>query len=562
MGGERQVVVIGLDGATFALIKPWAEEGKLPTFAGLLREGGYAPLRSVIHPYTAQAWSSMITGLNQGKHRILDFWERDFASYGFRLLNAGHRVGRSPWRILSESGKKVIVVNVPMTYPPEEVNGFLVAGRDTPGMDSQYTFPPNLKHELAQLAGEEYVIVPNDWLYSRRGRPDLARAELFREIRVRFAVVKHLMKNHPWDFVMFVVGATDGAAHFFWKYHDPSHPLYDPNDYSDTILEVYRRVDSEMAGILADLPAEATLMVVSDHGNGSGGELAVHLNLWLAEQGLLHFRQGRRSHRKLAKAMVAGALQRIKSALYSHLPFQTLTKLRGLFPDALRSRLGEETFFAGIDWPTTKAFSEEIRGNIWINLKGRDPAGIVGPGEYETIRDFVIERLPDLRDPTGAKVVRRVWRREELYEGPFVDRFPDLVVEAEVSDIFKARQGYKGKSPVRILSNEELKRLKTSGTHRMDGILMVKGSGVKAGVEIQGAQIIDVAPTVLYLLGEAIPREMDGRVLTELFEEGFLLANPPTFVEESPTPSLGVGEYSEEEGELVRERLEGLGYLG
>jgi predicted AlkP superfamily phosphohydrolase/phosphomutase len=563
---KRKVLVVGLDGATFDLIKPWADEGKLPQFSRLMAEGSWGPLRSVIQPYTAQAWSSFITGKNQGKHRIFDFWERDFPGYGFRLLNASARRGRSLWRILSMAGKEVIVINVPMTYPPEEVNGVMVSGRDTPGMDSQYTFPSGLKQELEGALGS-YVIVPNDWLYSRRGRLDKAREELLNEVAVRFAAGRYLMDTYPWDLTVFVVTATDGVAHFFWAYHDPNHPLHElgaAQRYGDTVFEVYRRVDAELADMLESLPDDTTVVLLSDHGNGPTPDRVVHLNLWLQQQGLLAFQapQGVGRLRSMPSSVAARALRSARGLLHSLLPFQTLTKVRRSLPGRIRSGTSAQILFSDVDWSTTKAFSEEIRGNIWINLKGRDAQGIVEPGaEYESIRDQIMAELAGLTDPeTNQPLIRRVYRREELFHGPFLQNIPDLVVEAAgAPDMFRSHTGHD--SAVRVLSREEMKKLKTSGSHLMNGMFLIKGDGIQAGKEIAGAELIDVTPTVLYLMDQPIPSDMDGRVLTSTFEPSFLSAHPPRFSSaggDEGSPDIG---YSDEEAERIREQLEGLGYL-
>lgn len=569
---SRRLVVIGLDGATFDLIAPWAAAGDLPNLQRLMAEGSWGPLRSVVHPFTAQAWTSMVTGAQQGKHRVFDFWERDFNTYGFRLLNASHRALPALWMVLSRGaapGPNVIILNVPQTYPPERVRGVLVSGRDTPGLGASYTYPAELKDELDRISRTPYVIVPDDWLWTQRGRPDLARAELLREVEVRFDAAQHLMATRPWDLAFFVVSATDGAAHFFWKYHDPSHPLHDPATaalYGDTIHEVYCQCDRRIGELLARLDSDCNVLVVSDHGQGPLGPQAIHLNLWLAEQQLLHFRQpdSSRSLGEQATALAARAVQWGKRTLYGRVRFQTLTKLRRLWPDSLRTRLGAEAFFPDVDWSRTRAFSEELRGNIWINLVGRDPHGVVAAGaEYEALRDQIIATLPQLRDAqTGARPIRRVWRREELFCGPYLERFPDLIVEAHYPDMFKPHSAI-NQAAARQMTIEEMAQRAISGCHRMNGIFIAWGPDIQPGGRTADAALIDVAPTVLHLLRHPVLVEMDGRVLGEVLRPGTL--GP---VQTASLADLGFGPagvelgYSDEEAERVRQRLAGLGYLG
>lgn len=568
---SRRLVVIGLDGATFDLIEPWAAAGQLPNLSRLLAEGSWAPLRSVIHPFTAQAWTSMVTGTQQGKHRVFDFWERDFETYGFRLLNASHRSLPALWNLLSRAGKNVIIVNLPQTYPPDPVRGVLISGRDTPGLGASYSYPSHLKTELDRVSDTPYVIVPDDWLWMQRRRPDLARKELLREVDVRFDAVTHLMATRPWDLTFFVVSATDGAAHFFWKYHDPSHPLHDPAEavrYGDTLREVYRRCDHRIGKLLERLEQEGNcnVLVVSDHGQGPLGRQAIHLNLWLGTQGLLRFRDsaGVQSLGERATVLASKAVQRGKRSLYGRIRFQTLTKLRRLWPDSLRTRLGTEAFFPDVDWGQTRAFSEELRGNIWINVRGRDPLGIVEPGaEYERLRDEIVATLPQLTDlTTGSRPIQRVWRREELFSGPFLDRFPDLIVEADYPDMFKPHGSYRGPAARRLTTAEMAQRAIT-GCHRMNGVFVAWGPDIAPGSHPLDAALIDIAPTVLHLLGHPVPAEMDGRVLAEA-----LLPNVAASVRTTTFAELGfhgagseVG-YSQEEADYVSERLAGLGYLG
>ncbi len=519
---SNRLVIVGLDGATFDLIQPWVTAGDLPNLQRLMAEGSWGPLSSVVHPFTAQAWTSMVTGVQQGKHRVFDFWERDFSTYGFRLMNASHRALPALWNLLSQAGKDVIVVNVPQTYPPEPVRGVMVSGRDTPGLGAGYTYPPEVKVELDTVSATPYVIVPDDWLWTQRGRPDLARAELLREIDVRFDATLHLMNTQPWDLVFFVVSATDGVAHFFWKYHDPSHPLHDPAEaarYGETLREVYRRCDRRIGELLERLQdqPDVNVLVVSDHGQGALGTQAIHLNLWLAGQGLLHFRTDRStgSLREQVTVLASQAAQRGKRWVRRHVSFQTLTKLRRWWPDSVRTRLGAETFFPGVDWAQTRAFSEELRGNIWINLYGRDPQGVVQAGaEYEALRDQIIATLPLLTDTaTGVRPVRKVWRREDLYSGPYLERFPDLIVEAEYPDMFKPRGVYSGADAARQLTPDELAQNLITGCHRATGILIAWGPDVRPGGQVQGAALIDVAPTALHLLGQPVPaRRYVGRV--------------------------------------------------
>jgi predicted AlkP superfamily phosphohydrolase/phosphomutase len=190
----------------------------------------------------------------------------------------------------------------------------------------------------------------------------------------------------------------------------------------------------------------------------------------------------------------------------------------------------------------------------------------VEPGEeYEALRDTIIKKLTRLQDPeTGEPVIRRVWRREELYEGPFVDRFPDLLVEPfDTPMVFRARSYARGKEAVRVLSKDELARSPVTGSHVMDGLLVLKGNAIKAGERLSRCSILDVAPTVLYLMGLPIPSDMDGQVIEEAVSPSYLDTHPIEFVDvEQPVFEEKEGhDYTEEEAKDIEDRLRGLGYL-
>ena len=439
---NRRLVIIGLDGATFDLIQPWAAAGDLPNLQRLMAEGSWGPLESVVHPFTAQAWTSMVTGTQQGKHRVFDFWERDFNTYGFRLMNASHRALPALWNLLSQAGKDVIVVNVPQTYPPEPVQGVMVSGRDTPGLSAAYTFPPELKAELDTVSATPYVIVPDDWLWTQRGRPDLARTELLREADVRFDATLHLMDTRPWDMVFFVVGATDGAAHFFWKYHDPNHPLHDPAEaalYGDTLREVYRRCDQRIGQLLQRIEGMSTSMCWSCPTTARGRLDRRRSTEPLAGQpgpAAIPQRGTQPGHLGRAGGHVAShAAQRGKSWIYRQVGFQTLTKLRACGRTACARgwapRRSSPAWTGSAPAPSAKSCAA-TSGSTW-------PAGIrrAWSSPARSTRRCATRlspTLPALTDPaTGARPIRRVWRREELFHGPYLERFPDLIVEADYS---------------------------------------------------------------------------------------------------------------------------------
>jgi predicted AlkP superfamily phosphohydrolase/phosphomutase len=556
---KNRVFVLGLDGATFTLIKPWVESMELPNFAKLIDQGCHGNLESIIPPLTAPAWASFITGKNPGKHGVFDFVERKPGSYDIEWVTSCSRKGRSVWKIISSHEGNVIVINIPNNYPLEQVNGCMVAWMDAPGDKRDYTYPPELANEIKEKLGD-YIITILDW----KENEDLNkfRYNLHQMIDKRAELTFYLMENKPWDFFTVLFTATDIVQHCFWSYMDPIHPLYNDYDakkFGDTIKEIYRHIDEVLGEIQAKLTEDTTLIVMSDHGAGPLRSV-VHLNKWLEENGWLTF--SNHSSQSVSRTVLYNTL----SFLKRYLSPSMRSSLKRLLP-GMRDKLEGILFSSLLDWRKTKAYSLGSYGNVYINLKNREPEGIVNEGkEYEAVRNSIAYRLMDLRDPiTKEKVVKKVFRREDIYKGSFVLRAPDLI--AHWSDAgYHSVQRF-GKSEDSVFSNRldfHLTNLRFTGCHRLEGVFAIKGKGIRSNAVIRDAKIIDIAPTVLYILGLPIPRDMDGRVLEEVFLPQYMKENPIQFEEASGeyegTDTIFEG-YSKEESEKIAERLKNLGYI-
>jgi len=552
---KGKVFVIGLDGATLDLIRPWASDGKLPHLAEIMATGAFGKLRSTIHPLTAPAWTSFMTGKNPGKHGIYDFISPSPNSYSIRYNNALSRKSVSLWQILSQAGKKVGCVNVPFTFPPEEVNGILISGLDTPSTKSPFTYPQDLAEEIKRHVGE-YVIMAQ-YRNSRRAYV----SEIWRMIDRRLATVEYLMDKEPWDFFMVVFSATDIVQHTFWKYMDTSHPQYvakEAAEYGDVIYRVYQKMDQVIGRLFARLDDQTTLIIMSDHGFGPLRK-AVYLNKWLEQEQLLQPVARSNNGRGPGHAL-KGLLGRCKKCLPRELKDVAIRCL----PE-LKAKVDSYLVSSHIDWSRTQAFSFGVHGSIFINLAGRQPKGIVQPGEeYEAVRSGIIARLNGLTDPeTGETVVERVYRREELYHGDFVDLAPDLLIEWK-DYAYTAQQDYGAgvTSVFQTRSKFEFSEKEHNGSHRLDGVLMMCGGPTKSGAELQGCHIVDLAPTILHLMGTGIPEDMDGKVLTSALTEDYV-AGCPVVYGKATDSTVGEVErtYSDEDAEKVEERLKDLGYL-
>ena len=563
----QKFFVIGLDGSTFRIIDPLIDSGKLPNLRRLRAEGSSGVLWSTIHPYSAQAWSSFMTGMNPGKHGIYDFIHHEDGNYRLRFVNAADRKAPSIWKILSHHGLNVGVVNVPLTYPPEEVNGFLIAGMDSPGKASNFTYPRSLLEELETAVGP-YTIELNVRDYMRHGLEEQFLDDLRQMIGGQVRAVKNLISRKEWDFFTFVCRAPDQVQHFYWRFMDPAHPYHPkevPPKLQNAIADVYGEVDAAIGEIEGMVGPDTYLLIMSDHGQGPDGNRALYINKWLRSLGFLRFKN---EGRKPAPPRIRGreAVSRSVDFLKGILPRKLKDSLLNRFP-WLRDRVETALSFSHIDFKNTLAYSEEVRGNIWINLKGRQREGRVGPEEYEHVRDEIIRFLKGLRDPqTGEQVVDGVFRREELYHGEFLSRAPDIIFTQPPNTctymLRRSRTDRDLSGYIETLPESEIGVWPTS-SHTLDGMFFLRGAGVNRGRWIDGARITDVAPTILYLLGLPIPSDMDGSVIRGAIDPLLLEKRAP---EKIPSDRAEEAEslkrpYTKGEEAIIRERLRDLGYI-
>jgi predicted AlkP superfamily phosphohydrolase/phosphomutase len=563
-----RVLVVGLDAATLDLISPWIAEGKLPTLATLMKNGAWGRLASVLPPITPPAWTSFMTGKNPGKHGIYHFLGARPGSYRLGYLNATSRRAKTIWRMLSDAGYTVGAMNIPFTYPPEQLNGFQISGMDTPSEKSPFIYPPELRSELLNLLGRIQFDIRYLGNMSTDARREQVLAELARLDQQWLRASLYLIEKHPADVMMFTFMSIDTVQHHFWHFMDPTHHLHNPaavERFGDAVLRVYQRLDDAVGQVLKKTSSDTSIFVVSDHGGGPTSDRVIYLNRYLAQLGLLHYRQDERSAFDKLTHKIA---RRFYTFLRGSLSSRQKSFLARAVPRLRKSLESAVTSFDQIDWTRTKAYCSESPSaapSIWINLKGVKPRGIVEQSEYESLLKLISDKLKELKDPrTGEPVIKRILRRDEIFQGPYVNEAPDLILDWWEASHFSTSHSFPedmARPPVEIRGRKPLAGSEWGGTHRRDGILIAHGKSFKKDAEIKGARLIDMAPTILYLMGQPVPEDMDGRVLEELFDPAFVAANRVQVGSSADLDTGRAGEYSAEEAAIVEERLKALGYI-
>lgn len=544
---DRRVLIIGLDGATFDLILPWVRTGCLPAFKKLMEGGAWGELESTMPPLTGPAWSSFMTGKNPGKHGIYDFMCRKPGSYEWMTHNATRRKGPSFWRLLGEQGKKVIIFNVPVTYPPEEVNGVMVSGYLTPPRATDFVFPPALKQELERRVGLGSTFFPGATYSLGREQKFIQAVDEMTDRTIR--AMDFLMGTFPWDCFVGVFQSPDLMQHCLWQ--DLHHP-----DRGRAFLELYQKIDHYLGRLISSLDDRTLLIVLSDHGFGDLRK-QVFLNTWLLSKGFLKLKPtitGRMKRMLFRLGFAPMKLHQLSVRLGFDLSNELMENRDSLF-----SFLGRVTLsLSDVDWERTKAYSMGNMGYIFVNLRGREPKGVVAPGEeYQKVRNEITEALYDMKDPEiGEAIVERVLTREEIFRGPCLPEAPDL---------FPAPRGFRYhlRGDYVFLSNRWVEKLwLISGFHREKGIFLAGGDHIKRGKEIQGLRIIDIAPTILAFMGVPIPSDLDGRYLADMFQEAFLPEVTPWYNGPFEERDREERVFSDEEEDEIRRKLKSLGYIG
>lgn len=534
----KRVLVIGLDGATFDVLNPLMEAGRMPHLKRLVETGVSGILDSTKPPITPAAWTTFMTGKGPGRHGIIDFEKYDIDRNQLSFNSTFEVREKTLWEILSEKGFRVGSINVPMTYPPRRVNGFMISGFETPSIDADFTYPSDLKEEILRR-WPEYTYRSN-WKRKALGGEDLFERNL-RYIERSFEqgceMTEWCGDRFGWDVLMIVFKLVDNLQHKAWRYLDPKTRGRDGRR-AERCDACFTTLDTVLARLSAyAAKRDAMTIIMSDHGHGSLDGKA-QPNLLLNRWGYLQLRS------PLSRVQTRGA----------YLWYRLVGKKNGRFAE----NVGIDRDLA-VDWSRTRAcvMHAGMYGFLYLNVQGRQPCGVVPAGEYESLRNEIRDRLLGamMRDRQGREVpiFAEVHKPEELYncdrrEQPWL---PDLLLVPQ-SGLAVVRK-IRGRRPVRWCPPGRME-----GTHRVEGILVANGAHVRPGASLR-ANIADITPTLLATLGLRVPIDMEGAILSEMFDKAPSIEfEPPRAAEPA---ERGREVYSEEDKEVLTKRLSDLGYL-
>jgi predicted AlkP superfamily phosphohydrolase/phosphomutase len=578
-----KLLVLGLDGATWDVLEPLLAEGALPNLARLRDEGSSGTLNSVFPPLSPVAWTGVMTGKNSGKHGVFEFLE--YAADPLQVRVNSSRSIRSDlvWEVAGRFGEKTVAGGVPMSYPPRPAGGFpgfYLGDFLSPENAADFSSDPALFAELERAVGPYR---PWSTAVHDGGNEAAVIDDLTAFLDQHLRTVEFLMDRCDWDLFVFDLMATDRFGHELWHVWDLTHRAARGREKElaalrPRLVEFWKRLDRGVGAIHDKLPADASLLLMSDHGFGPI-EWYVNLNVWLLEQGYIALKDNayvRQKHwfyrRGVTPEWIYGVMSRL--GLANH----RVSRFRGK-QSSLLDRFGESAFLSRrhIDWSRTRAYSRGNFGQIFLNLKGRQTQGCVEPADARRLIDDLKAGLKEIRHPeTGDPLVERVYEAEELYHGPQMRHAPDLTVV--LTDWRYRTIGLHDFTTHEVIS----RAFGPTGDHRMEGILIAAGPAFRGGGVPDRANLLDIAPTALRVLGVPVPADMDGRVLDELLAPTRVAipagaaAGPvaAAFVPPSLPGLGGIGDgiadagasltaapYSQEEDAAIQQRLADLGYL-
>jgi predicted AlkP superfamily phosphohydrolase/phosphomutase len=524
-GRRRRVLLIGLDAGDAELIEQWCAEGALPHIAAMRARGTWARMATTADVLHVSAWPSIFTGTPPDAHGLYHAYVAKPGQQG----PVRPRPEDSPvpflWKLLSDRGRRSVIMDAFMTCPLRDFAGTQIVEW---GTWSWFTEPAIIPAALGQEMRARFGPYPAED-HSKIGMiplpdPEGFRRRLLAAVARKAEVVTWLIDREDWDLFLVVFGECHGAGHYFWHYQDPGYVAYPAAasaELRSALRDVYAALDRAVGELLRHVDETTTVLLVAGDGMGpnySGSHVLGHL---LARMGLLHDAQLGPADAGAASARRRQGGRDLLSALRGMIPRSLRATIsRTLLPRSVNERLSLRWKTAGIDWQRTRAYLIENanEGYVRLNLLGREPQGTVAKGaDYEALCDEICRTAAEMVNPaTGVAAAQAVHKVDDLYQGPCRALMPDVVInwndEARITTELASTKYGVAHHPQPGYAVAPF----YTGNHRPNAFGLAVGPGIAGGASLEGAHILDLAPTLLDHFDIEIPPHMTGRVLREL----------------------------------------------
>lgn len=505
-----RVLIIGWDGASFDLLKPWVDEGRLPNLESLLSRGASGGLTSILPILSPAAWTTILTGVLPEVHGIFGFVRAEPGSHEPATASSAHRRCPALWQTLGESSLDSVFLWVPATYPPEPMRGVMVTGMGTPGVYSDFSYPPQIKRELLDTFGVE-VVEPG---LVGRGREEYVR-ELLVNVGVQGKAAEHILRTHAPTLAMVAFTQCDSVQHFFWSDMESCGDRGSTTGLSNAILNTYQELDRVLGKLMALMGPDDLTLLISDHG-ARPIRKEICIDLLLEHLGLLHFLDGQPvpgRQRSVPKQTLTKILARTSLAIQDNFPRRLVVELQRISEAGPLSRLrlaANRSWSGDLDYSRTLLFPLDGSGSLY---SVQTPASMTGP-EWDSLEDLLVTKLASFHDSqTGAAVVksvRRIESHDEALRTPafaieWADGYFGALWRGGDREIIRDPSDWRG-----ARGGHEL-----SCYHSLQGMVVAAGPGIQPGAGIDGARLIDIAPSALKFLGLDIPAHIQGKPLWE-----------------------------------------------
>ncbi len=541
----KRFIVVGLDGADWKIINFLMKKGKLPALKNIKESNSFGKLKSTIPTSSPPAWTSFLTGNGPGKHGVYDFLKIT-KEYKKDLTTSKDRKCPCVWNYMED--KKVISINVPLTYPPEKLNGIMISGLPAPENNSNYCYPKEIHEELKKNLNS-FKIQPE--IYYSENNEEAFIKDQYRCWDNTEKIFYYLKENKEWDLIICVFHVLDELSHELWGYIDKKHPKYKKNEFGKYLFKFYEKADSFISKIIDEMDEDTTLFVLSDHGFGPVYK-TTYINNWLIKKGFLELKKERKT--KIKKILhnsgftqynVLSLLRKMRLNPLNISYKKTFTSESKSILESIAKKLFLST--DDIDLKKSKVFSLGEFGQFYFKKENI--------GDYDKFTEKIKKELKEIKKPSGESMFDCIYTKKELYGKCKDELAPDMVFFDKKMNYLPVKMFEFGSQ--KLITPQAVGR---TGGHKINGIFFACGKSIKNS-QLRERNITDIMPTILYLLNEGIPEKIDGNIMKEIIQEDYLRENQIKHKKIKNPLTKKDKDKEDIDKEKIKERLRGLGYI-